>query len=198
MSENKGRHDIRFIDSHYNEQFRIPDGGVIEVDYPNRHFSARCEYLDDYHTRISGEVYHICQFAEILERGGGTCRPEAEIQETEAAWRIGYRNYLIVQSCENGWDYTLYDKDFHGIDGGQLDDPALSILEARDVILQNHGMENRSRFPERYESVMEKAEEVSAEGIAASRKSALEKLTQLKGKSSPIAEHPKRKHEQAL
>lgn len=28
-------HDIRFIDSHYKELFRIPDGGTILVEYPN-------------------------------------------------------------------------------------------------------------------------------------------------------------------
>lgn len=27
--------DIRFIDSHYNDLFRIPDGGHIQIDYGN-------------------------------------------------------------------------------------------------------------------------------------------------------------------
>ena len=71
-------HDIRFIDSHYKELFRIPDGGTILVEYPNvpkRRYLAQCRYLDDYHTQIGNQVYHICQFAELLERGGGICRP---------------------------------------------------------------------------------------------------------------------------
>ena len=29
--------EIRFIDSHYNELFRIPDKGVITVTYPDGH-----------------------------------------------------------------------------------------------------------------------------------------------------------------
>ena len=62
--------DIRFINSGYDEQFRIPDGGTIQVEYPDRTFSAKCEYIDDYHTYVGSEVYHICQFAEVLERGG--------------------------------------------------------------------------------------------------------------------------------
>ena len=42
--------DIRLINSHYDDLYRIPDGGVIQVDYPDRRsFTARVEHLDDYH-----------------------------------------------------------------------------------------------------------------------------------------------------
>ena len=78
--------DLRFIDSGYNEQFRLPNGGRIEVEYPDRTFSAPCEYIDDYHAYIGGEVYHMCQFAEVLERGGGVCRPEPVLDAELAAW----------------------------------------------------------------------------------------------------------------
>ena len=66
---------IRFIDSQYHDLFRIPDGGMIQVTYPDRSFAARCEYVDDYHLKVANELFHICQFAEILERGGGSCQP---------------------------------------------------------------------------------------------------------------------------
>ena len=59
--------------------FRIPNGGKVKIDYPDQSFIAPCEYIDDYHTWIGGEVYHICQFAEILEQGGGKVSPEPEI-----------------------------------------------------------------------------------------------------------------------
>ena len=52
------KNDIRFIDSHYNEQFRIPNGGTIQVEYPDRVSSVKCEYIDDYHAYIGSEVYH--------------------------------------------------------------------------------------------------------------------------------------------
>ena len=39
--------DIRLINSHYDDLYRIPDGGVIQVDYPDgRSFTARLEHLD--------------------------------------------------------------------------------------------------------------------------------------------------------
>ena len=63
--------DIRLINSHYDDLYRIPDGGVIQVDYPDgRSFTARVEHLDDYHFDMGGlgNVFHICQFAEVMER----------------------------------------------------------------------------------------------------------------------------------
>ena len=48
---------IRFIDSHYNELFRIPDGGKIEITYENGEKHIReCQYIDDYHTKIGNNT----------------------------------------------------------------------------------------------------------------------------------------------
>lgn len=76
---------IRFINSRYQELFRIPDGGMIQVDYPGYHYTVKCRYLDDYHTQIGKHVYHICQFAELLERSGGTCRPKPNTAQKRTA-----------------------------------------------------------------------------------------------------------------
>ena len=43
--------EIRFIDSHYNELFRIKDGESITVKFSDGSMSDRkCTYIDDYHT----------------------------------------------------------------------------------------------------------------------------------------------------
>ncbi len=70
--------DIRLINSHYDDLYRIPDGSVIQVDYPDgRSFTARLEHLDDYHFDMGGlgNVFHICQFAEVMERTMPTSTP---------------------------------------------------------------------------------------------------------------------------
>ena len=73
MAENK---EIRFVDSHYNELFRIPDRGIISVEYPDGHKENKfCKYIDDYHTYIDGVCYHICQWAELMEQNGNVCSP---------------------------------------------------------------------------------------------------------------------------
>ena len=128
--------DIRFIDSHYRDLFRIPDGGPIQVHYSDDSVVIKpCKFIDEYHTQIGNNVFHICQFAELLERNGSYCQAEPEIMGDEAAWQVGRDRYLVIQTCEDGYDYTLFDKEFHEIDGGQLDNPELSMLEARAEIL---------------------------------------------------------------
>ena len=44
--------DIRFIDSHYRDLFRIPDGGTIQVHYSDDSVVIKpCKFIDEYHTR---------------------------------------------------------------------------------------------------------------------------------------------------
>lgn len=75
---------IRFIDSDYKELFQIPDGGSIKIIYPpgdNRGTIARqCKFLDEYHTRVGNETYHICEFAENMERIGARYEPEVQLR----------------------------------------------------------------------------------------------------------------------
>jgi len=125
--------DIRLINSHYDDLYRIPDGGVIQVDYPDgRSFTARVEHLDDYHFDMGGlgNVFHICQFAEVMERNHADFYPEIQTQDEQAAWELGGKGYLAIQSCEDGWDYTLYHSDYSVMDGGQLDAPGLTLPDA--------------------------------------------------------------------
>ena len=153
-------HSIRFINSGYDTLFRIPDGGMVEIRFPDRTFTAKCEYLDDYHTKIGDTVFHICEFAELLEHQVGTVHPEPEITSDEAAWQLGHREYLALQRTDSGFDYTIYSKNFKLMDGGQLDAPELTMKQAREQILEMHGMVRRNRRAVPFNEVMEKAEAV--------------------------------------
>lgn len=135
---------IRFITSNYEELFRIPDGGTVEIQYPNRKMIARCEYVDDYHANIGGELFHICQFAEVLEHGGGNVRPEQETLKEQMAWQVGNKEYLAIRITADGWDYTVLDKKLKIIGEGQIDGETLSMLECRDTILANLGWQKRN------------------------------------------------------
>ena len=105
--------DIRLINSHYDDLYRIPDGGVI-------------------------------------------------------------------QSCEDGWDYTLYHSDFSVMAGGQLDEPELTIQEVREEILEAHHMEKGRRVLKDYGLITDKAAEAEELGLS-NRPSTLEKLAELAG-----------------
>jgi len=74
--------EIRFIDSRYNELFRIPDGDAVRIILSGGDVMERnCKYIDDYHFELLrkgrdyGDVFHICQFAELNERSGNTYEP---------------------------------------------------------------------------------------------------------------------------
>lgn len=70
--------DIRFIDSHYKELFRIPDGEhIIVTDRYGKMKSYPCRYIDDYHLEVGRNLFHICEFAERMEQDCCTYRPES-------------------------------------------------------------------------------------------------------------------------
>ena len=181
---------IRFITSGYEDLFRIPDGGTIQVDFPDRSFIAKCEYIDDYHLKVANDIFHICQFAEILERGGGSCRPEPNIGLEEAAWDMGPRGFLAVQRCEDGWDYSFYDKELQELDGGQLDAPELSMQEARNVIAADFGCGNRSMTMLDHSAFMEKVAAHEAAEMREARSSALQQLKSLQNEPVPQEHRP--------
>ncbi len=187
--------DIRFINSGYEEQFRIPDGGTIQVEYPDRTFSAKCEYIDDYHTYVGSEVYHICQFAEVLERGGGVCRPEPELDAEQAAWKIGWNAYLAVECGAGHWDYHLYDEKFNETKSGELEVVGCSINEVRDMVLFENKLERRSMTPTDHGMLMEKAAMREQEAQAEKRESVLGQLSALKsGQKDKPSPAPEKKH----
>ena len=59
-------------------------------------------------------------------------------EKQEAAYLLENGNYFYIQTCEIGYDYTLYQPDFTDLDGGQLDNLEISIEKARDEILKMH------------------------------------------------------------
>lgn len=73
------RQGIRFIDSHYHEKFRIPNGEKIKVTRADgQSFEATCKYIDEYHLEVGNNLYHICEFMERMERGGSKVEPIGE------------------------------------------------------------------------------------------------------------------------
>lgn len=77
MCENAPK-TIRFIDSSYHTLFTVPDGGNIVLTTSDGERMVRsCKFLDEYHTQVgSFNIYHICEFAEKMERAGTTYAPE--------------------------------------------------------------------------------------------------------------------------
>lgn len=64
--------EIRFINSDYDLLFKIPDGGYVEIKFGDGRIKAyQCRFLDPYHfCTADGRSWHICEFAETMERIG--------------------------------------------------------------------------------------------------------------------------------
>ena len=76
-----------------------------------------------------------------------TAKQEPEQADTpqEALFLLDNATYLHIQSCDTGWDYTLYDKEtMKELDGGQLDTPELSRSAAVRQICEGLELENPS------------------------------------------------------
>jgi antirestriction protein ArdC len=60
-------------------------------------------------------------------------------RDTELAYEIE-RGYFFIQTTSNGYDYTVYNKDFREIDGGVYDNRGIPIHDAVDKILIDVGI----------------------------------------------------------
>lgn len=150
--------EIRFIDSHYNTLFHIADGECIEMTRGKEVIINPCFYVDEYHTRVGYNTFHICEFAEVMQRNKTSYCKEPKIQAEEAAWKVGTKRYLILQTCDDGYDYTIFDENLKEIDGGQLDMPELSMNEARNEILSSYELFKYPLYPRDYDEIVELAE----------------------------------------
>ena len=71
--------------------------------------------------------------------------PSPSTEAQEALLLVDEATYLHVQSCDTGWDYTLYDvATMKQLDGGQLDAPELPLSTAALKICEMHGMGGQS------------------------------------------------------
>ena len=70
---------IRFITPHYEEKFRVADGDSVRIRCQDGRVLDRvCRYIDEYHVEVGtgwDNLYHICQFAEMMERNGNSVIP---------------------------------------------------------------------------------------------------------------------------
>ena len=101
---------------------------------------AMLQTLIDADLKSTGEVSQgtkeAAQAQGFTIAGDGTLE-QAEAQQ-EAAYRLESGEYLYIQTSETGYDYTLYGPDYKELDGGQLDNPDLSLAEAGKEILAIH------------------------------------------------------------
>ena len=101
---------------------------------------AMLQTLIDADLKSTGEVSQGTK--EAAQAQGFTIAGDGTLEQAkapqEAAYRLESSDYLYIQTSETGYDYTLYGPDYKELDGGQLDNPDLSLAEAGKEILAIH------------------------------------------------------------
>ena len=101
---------------------------------------AMLQALIDADLKSTGEVSQGTK--EAAQAQGFTIAGDGTLEQAkapqEAAYRLESGDYLYIQTSETGYDYTLYGPDYKELDGGQLDNPGLTLAEAGKEILAIH------------------------------------------------------------
>ena len=105
----KSKRRIRFIDAEYNTLFYIPDGASIVMTRMDGSSVIRpCTYIDDCHTLIGSEVYHICEFAEVAQRTGTVYEPlDSKLLPADAGC---YEIYQIDNVAKVDYAFMRYER----------------------------------------------------------------------------------------
>ena len=140
----KGK-EIRFIDSHYNTLFKIPNGSYITiVGADGRKSTYKCRYIDGYHLYVGNYGYHICEFAERMERNGSSCRPAGEME-------------IFLTELENGSAYDYMCSRGHNLSKTET----INIL--KEYIYASRGVGNINTEAEFNKGVLENIKELYCE-----------------------------------
>lgn len=119
----------------------------------------------------------ITELSEALERQQAPL--EQTVAKDELALQVGDR-YLAIQRCDGGYDYTFYDSNYHGLDGGVIENPDALIAVVAAEIIAAEGLSDAKPVKEvDFEKLQEDAAYTSAyemEVLAEKKPSILGKL----------------------
>ena len=128
---------------------------------------AMLQTLIDADLKSTGEVSQGTK--EAVQAQGFTIAGDGTLEQAkapqEAAYRLESGDYLYIQTSETGYDYTLYDPDYKELDGGQLDNPDLTLAEAGKEILSIHELPAGTMEPltgDRLDGFLEATEQANA------------------------------------
>lgn len=128
---------------------------------------AMLQTLIDADLKSTGEVSQGTK--EAAQAQGFTIAGDGTLEQAkapqEAAYRLENGDYLYIQTSETGYDYTLYGPDYKELDGGQLDNPGLSLAEAGKEILAIHELPAGTMEPltgDRLDDFLEATEQANA------------------------------------
>ena len=164
----KGRREMTleevkdFVKQRFEEQ--LHNSGIEDVSMYMERFDTLYEQGKMDNLMPTEEQKYIIEDVSFTENDN----PDSEVKEPEQmAFSINDK-FVSIQTCDDGYDYSIYDANYKLLDGGVYDNPDISIYAALKDILEDIGITERDeRIPVDYEELIEKGEAVEQAEIAA-------------------------------
>ncbi len=150
--------------SDYNGPFPILTGKTIDVETINGidHFRnsplVQKAVSDLIAAMPDMEVTHAAPGIDQKVMKNVIALLQAQPSQETVAFDICGEEYLAIQSCESGHDYTIYDSDFVLLDGGQIDNHSLEQVTYELLMEEIKGTDLVEPYD--YDTLMEQAEAV--------------------------------------
>ena len=143
--------------------FRSKQGGLDGISLYMSRFDTLYEQGKMEKLMPTANQKHIEENVPITEWDN----PYFEVKEPDQMAFSIKDKYVSIQTCTEGYDYSVFDADYKLIDGGVYDNPDISIHAALKDVLEDFGLsEQDERIPVNYEELMEKTEAVEREQLS--------------------------------
>lgn len=149
-----------FVKQRFEHQLK--QGGLDDVSLYMSRFDTLYEQGKMDNLMPSANQKHIVEDIPIT----GWDNPYFEVKEPEQMAFSIKDKFVSIQTCTDGYDYSVFDADYKLLDGGVYDNPDISIHVALKDVLEDFGLsEQDERIPVDYEELMEKTEAVEREQL---------------------------------
>ena len=143
-------------------EYQLKQGGLDDISLYMSRFDTLYEQGKMEKLMPTANQKHIEENVPITEWDN----PYFEVKEPEQMAFSIKDKFVSIQTCTEGYDYSVFDTDYKLIDGGVYDNPDISIHAALKDVLEDFGLsEQDKRIPVEYEELMEKTEAVEREQL---------------------------------
>lgn len=129
---------IRFITPDYKEMFRIPDGDRIRMTLPSGETQEQtCRYIDETHLEVGNNLYHICEFAERMQRNGVKTIPlRSSLPEKCFSTLESTGEMIVITKGEKGYASTgIYPQSDSTKEGASALNAANGVTKAQEAAM---------------------------------------------------------------
>ena len=148
---------IRFITPDYKDVFRISDGDRIRMTLPSgEKLEQTCRYIDETHLEVANSLYHICEFAERMQRNGVQTIPlRSSLPDKCFSYLESTGEMIVITKGEKGYTPTgIYPQSDSPKNGASALNAANCVTKAQEAAMvagSMFGWETPAADPKNYD-----------------------------------------------